>query len=176
MIILVKLFRAERQDIEACFGGILPELIRTTRIGMSDSYIQHGDTSVLLHSAAVAYYSYRLSRKLGLRGLGRRELVRGALLHDYFLYDWHKGSNGNGLHGFSHPATALRNARQDTSITSVEADIISRHMFPLTVIPPASRAGWIICLVDKVCSLYETFNRNIYCELRRYVSGCMLAA
>ena len=173
---MMKFFRANRQDIECCFDGILTDLLRTTRIGLSDSYIQHGDTSVLLHSAAVAYYSYKLSLKLGLRGLKRRELVRGALLHDYFLYDWHKGSNGNGLHGFSHPATALKNAREDTSLTPIEADIISRHMFPLTVIPPASRAGWIICLVDKVCSMYETFNRNIYHELRRYVSGCQLAA
>ena len=169
-----KLFRASREDIEACFGGTLTELLRTTRLGVSDRYIQHGDTSVLLHSAAVAYYSYRLSRKLGLRGLKRRELVRGGLLHDYFLYDWHKGSNGHGLHGFSHPATALANARQDTEISQVEADMIARHMFPLTPVPPKSRAGWIICLVDKVCSVYETFSRNVYTELRSYVRGCQL--
>ena len=171
-----KLLRASRQDIEACFGGTLTELLRTTRLKQSDGFIQHGDTSVLLHSAAVAYYSYRLSRKLGLRGLKRRELVRGGLLHDYFLYDWHKGSNGHGLHGFSHPSTALKNARQDTSVSRVEEDMIARHMFPLTPIPPKSRAGWIICLVDKVCSVYETLFRNVYSELRNYIYGCLLVS
>lgn len=170
-----KLLCTRRQDIEACFGGTLTELLRTTRLGTSDKYIQHGDTSVLLHSAAVAYYSYRLSRKLRLRGVERRELVRGALLHDYFLYDWHKGSNGHGLHGFSHPATALENARRDTTVSRTEADVIARHMFPLTPIPPSSRAGWIICLVDKVCSVYETLFRNVYSELRSYIRVCQLA-
>ena len=40
-------------------------------------------------------------------------LVRGALLHDYFLYDWHQPHKEYGLHGFTHPSTALRNAVQD---------------------------------------------------------------
>lgn len=172
---MVNLFRAGSREIEGCFGGTLTELLRTTRLGRSDGYIQHGDTSVLLHSAAVAYYSYRFSRRLGLlRHLRhKRELIRGALLHDYFLYDWHKYNNEHGLHGFSHPATALSNARRDTEVSPVEANIISRHMFPLTPVPPTCKAGWVICLVDKVCSLYETFNKGIYPELRSYLDSCL---
>ncbi len=173
---MVNMFRASGRDIERCFGGIFTELLSTTRLGLSDSHIQHGDTSVLLHSAAVAYYSFRLSRRLGLLKHLRqkRELLRGALLHDYFLYDWHHYNNENGLHGFSHPSTALANARRDTEVSEVEANIIVRHMFPLTPVPPTCGAGWVICLVDKVCSLYETFNRNIYTELRRYIRRCQL--
>lgn len=169
-----RLFRAGEKEIEGCFGGILTELLRTTRLGLSDSHIQHGDTSVLLHSAAVAYYSYRLSRRLGLlRHLRqKRELIRVALLHDYFLYDWHRYNNENGLHGFSHPATALANARRDTDVSPTEANIIARHMFPLTPVPPTCGAGWVICLVDKVCSIYETFNRGVYGELRSYLRRC----
>ncbi len=165
------LFRADRRDIELCFGDTLTELLRTTRMEMSDRFIQHGDTSVLLHSAAVAYYSFKLSRRLKFAGQ-RRELLRGALLHDYFLYDWHHYNNEFGVHGFCHPATALGNARRDTEVTALEADIIAHHMFPLTPAPPRSRSGWVICMVDKVCSLYETFNRGIYPELRDYIDGC----
>lgn len=166
-----RLFLADRRDIEFCFGGILTELMRNTRMELSEDFVQHGDTSVLLHSVAVAYYSFKLSRKLGLLRF-HRELVRGALLHDYFLYDWHKYNNERGLHGFSHPSTALENARRDTEISPLEADIIARHMFPLTPVPPKSRAAWIVCLVDKVCSVYETFNRGIYPELRSYIDRC----
>ncbi len=168
-----RFFRAERRDIELCFGDMLTELLRGTQMRMSGRFIQHGDTSVLLHSVAVAYYSYKLSRRLRLTG-DRRALIRGALLHDYFLYDWHQYNNEYGLHGFSHPATALRNARRDTNVSPLEADIISRHMFPLTLTPPKSREGWVICLVDKICSVYETFNRGIYPELRSYLNRCRL--
>ncbi len=164
-----RFFRASKIDIENCFEPVLPELMRTTKLNVSDRFIQHGNTSVLLHSLAVAFYSYKLWRKLHLPGKYRRELVRGALLHDYFLYDWHSCKRGKELHGFFHPSTALKNARRDTEVSPLEADIIKKHMFPLTPIPPLSRAGWMICLVDKVCSVYETFNKDVYNELRSYI-------
>ncbi len=166
-----QLFSARRREIETCFGSVLTELLSSTHLNDSDSFIQHGDTTVLLHSVAVAFYSYKLCRRLGIR-VPYRELVRGALLHDYFLYDWHKHDSEHGLHGFSHPATALANARRDTQVSATEANIIARHMFPLTPAPPANRAAWAVCLVDKICSVYETFNHNIYPELRDYIRRC----
>ena len=53
------------------------------------SYVQHGDISVFEHCIAVAYMSVRIARRLNLK-VDKRTLVRGALLHDYFLYDWHE--------------------------------------------------------------------------------------
>lgn len=85
--------------------------------------------------------------------------VRGALLHDYFLYDWHQPHKEYGLHGFTHPSTALRNAVQDFDLNAVERNIIARHMFPLVPIPPRYRESVIVCLADKFCSLNETFSR-----------------
>ena len=61
---------------------------------------------------------------------------------------------------FTHPMTALRNADRDFDLTDTERDIIKKHMFPLTVIPPTCREGWIVCLADKYCSLYETFEKR----------------
>ena len=37
-----------------------------------------------------------------------------------------------------------------------ERNIILRHMWPLTLIPPVTRAGFAIVWADKVCSLEET--------------------
>ena len=86
-------------------------------------------------------------------------LIRGALLHDYFLYDWHKNT-GIKLHGFTHPKKALINARKDFQLTSREENIILRHMFPLTVIPPLFLESWIVCTADKLCAIKETFRIN----------------
>ena len=130
-------------------------------------YIQHGNTSCLLHSIAVSYYSYRLAKFLRLN-IHEKELIRGALLHDYFLYDWHakyKPTRNVGLHGRIHPKIALFNARKDYDINELEADIIARHMFPLTFTPPKYKESIIVCLVDKVLSTYEVFSKNAYTKI-----------
>ena len=89
----------------------------------------------------------------------QRDLVRGALLHDYFLYDWHKKDlkNPHKLHGFYHPGRALRNAKKEYVLTKRQEDIIKKHMWPLTVVPPMCREAWIVTAADKYCSLMETF-------------------
>lgn len=133
-----------------------------SRIETASRYIQHGDTSCLLHMIAVAYYSDRTAGILRLKRIHRRELIIGALLHDYFLYDWHDGSKERRIHGFTHPGIALKNAGEDFKLSVIETDIIKKHMFPLTIIPPKYIESWIVCMVDKVCSLYETFGRNTY--------------
>ena len=86
----------------------------------------------------------------------RQALIRGALLHDYFLYDWHDKANGHHWHGFTHPGTALHNASEDWKLTPVEREIIKKHMFPLTPIPPTCREALLVCLADKICAAKET--------------------
>lgn len=143
----------------------LAEMLDNSRLGKTSEYIQHGDTSCLLHTVAVAYYSGRIAERLGIR-CRENELTRGALLHDYFLYDWHDGEKGRSIHGFTHPSEALKNADSDFRLSPTERDIIKKHMFPLTVVPPACREAWIVCFVDKACSLYETFTKGSYPLLR----------
>lgn len=141
--------------------NILQRISENSHVGEMDGYIQHGDTSCLLHTVAVAYYSMRIAEKLRIP-VHKRELIRGALLHDYFLYDWHDGKPERKIHGFTHPGTAMKNADRDFKLKSLEKGIIKHHMFPLTPVPPTSREAWLVCLVDKACSLYETFGRHNY--------------
>lgn len=131
-------------------------LSQNGRMQRSRNFIQHGSTSVYEHSIRVAYYSLSLAERLHL-DRNRQELVRGALLHDYFLYDWHEKDRSHNLHGFRHPFTALRNAEMDFVLSKRERNIILRHMFPLIPLPPSCLEGWIVCMVDKGCSIYEVF-------------------
>ncbi len=131
---------------------LLSDNFRKTR-----EYIQHGNMTVSSHCINVARYSLKISRKLGI-ACSQRELVRGALLHDYFLYDWHDKEHRNPckLHGLFHPGIALRNASREYDLTAREKDIIKKHMWPLTVVPPRCREAWIVTAADKYCSLMET--------------------
>lgn len=139
--------------------------VRHSRMNIAKNHIQHGNTSVFLHSVAVAYYCYKFSLMTGL-DFKSDELVRGALLHDYFLYDWHTTQGATKLHGFYHPEAALINAEEDFNLTDCEKEIIERHMFPLTLHPPKHRESVLVCLVDKLCSTYEVFSRHTYKRLR----------
>lgn len=121
------------------------------------NYIQHGNTNVYTHSIYVAHLSLSIARKLNLK-IEERSLIRGALLHDFFLYDWHD-KNHPKLHGFKHPYIALENAKERYDLSTKEEDIIKKHMFPLTLIPPRYKESYIICLADKICSLLETFHK-----------------
>ena len=88
--------------------------------------------------------------------IDEKSLIRGALLHDYFLYEWHEKDKSHRLHGFYHPSTALRNAKEDFDLNPIEENMIARHMFPLTPIPPRYKEAWILCLADKYCATVET--------------------
>ena len=139
----------------------LKELNRQGRLQEEKLAKQHGSTSVYQHSINVAYLSLWLAGRLPLR-TDRRALVRGALLHDYFLYDWHIPDKNRPMHGRYHPSAALKNAEQDFDLSDRERDIIKKHMFPLTLTPPAYKESFLVCLVDKGCSVYEIFARKAY--------------
>lgn len=135
------------------------------------NYIQHGDIPVYIHCIEVAKLSIVISKLLKIP-CSKRELIRGALLHDYFLYDWHDKSRENYqiLHGFYHPGIALKNASREYDLTLREKDIIEKHMWPLTIVPPLCREAWIVTTADKYCSILETL------RLRRYHKKVKLRA
>ena len=151
------------------------DILQSPNFQSTRQHIQHGDVTVNEHVMNVARYSVALSDKLHIP-CHRRELIRGALLHDYFLYDWHLPNKANPLklHGFFHPGIALRNALMEYDLTDREKDIIKKHMFPLTVIPPSCRESWIVCCVDKACSVYETMVKNPYPRLRSILNDKMI--
>ena len=64
----------------------LHNLSQKSHLRRMEKFTQHGDTSCLLHTIAVAYYSIKIAEFFGIK-YKKRDLIRGALLHDYFLYD-----------------------------------------------------------------------------------------
>jgi len=136
-----------------------PDILASKNFNSTKKHIQHGTVTVNDHCINVAKHSVILAQFLGIK-YNRKELIRGALLHDYFLYDWHDKDHINPfkLHGFYHPGRALRNATAEYELTDREKDIIRKHMWPMTIIPPVYREGWIVTAADKWVSLMETLH------------------
>ncbi len=147
------------KEYEPFIENVIKQLCKDSRFPQTIQYKQHGSISIYEHSIAVAYMSCWIACKLRFN-VDYAALVRGALLHDYFLYDWHDRSREHRLHAFSHPQKALQNACEDFELTPKEENIILRHMFPVTLIPPCCTESWIVCVADKFCALKETLRMN----------------
>ena len=119
--------------------------------------IKHHDKDIYTHNLSVAWISFLLAKRFGLR-IG--DVVRGALLHDFFFYDWRTFRDKDYIlpHGFSHPVISYKNAvKVFGRLTPVEKDIIVKHMWPLTVVPPRYRESLLVTMVDKAVASREAF-------------------
>ena len=147
----------KRKQAELIVSRIGADILASDNMQLEKSFIQHGQVSVYAHSVAVAVMCVMLAALLKMR-VDRRKLVRGALLHDYFLYDWHIPDRSHRLHGFRHPHTAAENAQRDFELCSVEKNMILSHMFPLGRVLPRHKESVLLCAADKLCATKETFS------------------
>ncbi|MBE6658486.1 MAG: HD domain-containing protein [Ruminococcaceae bacterium] len=143
------------------FVPLVRDILQTEEFRNMKNYKHHIRGNLYDHSVKTAYLCYRHHRRFRLKSdIG--EVVRGALLHDFYLYDLHDKSTRRKFHWFRHPEKALQNAlRKYPDLTPSQRDMIRRHMFPLTPIPPRTKAGWLICFYDKVAAVSDRFGRQI---------------
>ncbi|SCX05069.1 uncharacterized protein SAMN02910339_00783 [Lachnospiraceae bacterium YSD2013] len=154
--------RNHRQDIRKDIRKYGGDILRSDNFKSSAKNIQHSNVSVMKHSMKVAYASMWITRKLRLK-CNKEDLVRGALLHDYFLYDWHDDDHRGlkNLHGFYHPGVALKNAMAEYTLTERQKNIISSHMWPLTFRHiPKCKEAWVVTAADKYVSTMESLRLN----------------
>lgn len=131
------------------------------------AFEHHGvNNSVYDHSVAVAEAACGLAHLMCLSESETASVVRAALLHDFFGYDWHGErfrrylSHFSGIqrithmHGFIHGHIAADRARHMFGLSARECEAIARHMFPLAAMP-RTRIAWIVTLADKAVASKE---------------------
>lgn len=133
-------------------------------------YKHHYGSNRLEHCISVAYYSYLICKFLHLDYIS---VARAGLLHDLFLYDCENKSTRPKFHIWKHPKIALKNAQELFDLNKKECDIILKHMWPITPIPPKYIEGFIVTFVDKYCAFAELskYTKNViaYCFLSLFI-------
>lgn len=144
-----------KKQAENIVKHIGAEILKSDGMQKEKGFLQHGSVSVYRHSLSVAAMCILIAALLRTK-VNKRSLVRGALLHDYFLYDWHVPEKSHKWHGFHHAKRALHNAERDFKLDDVERNMILSHMFPMNMTLPKHKESVILCLADKICALKET--------------------
>lgn len=142
------------------FVSFARDILHSKEFQKMKTYRHHVKGTLYDHSIKVAYLCYRHHKRFGSQN-ELKELVRGALLHDYYLYDLHDGTRSHRFHWFRHPGCALQQALAHyPSLTHTQQDMIKHHMFPLTVVPPTTQGGWLVCFYDKIAAISDRFGRK----------------
>lgn len=136
------------------FFTIIKNFIYTKEFLKLKKFNHHGNISTYSHTIKVAYRCYCFAVKMNIK-INRYELIVAALLHDLYFYDWHDKNNGVHLHGLFHPRKAIINATNIYNISKRIKRHMAHHMFPLTLIPPTTKEGWLICIFDKAAAISD---------------------
>jgi len=154
-----KMDSAEWNDFLEAAGDIY----NSPQLQKLEAFEQHLKINRLQHIRSVAFLSFLVSRKLNLNF---KETARAATMHDLFYYDWREDDLSHKLHGLRHPKFALNNAFYLCgTLTKKEQDIIKRHMWPLTLIPPKYPESYVVTMMDKYCAAIEmAYSTNENCR------------
>lgn len=143
------------------FYDCIKDIVSHPAVLRMKEFYQHCDTDCYEHCLNVAYNNFCICKYLGLDA---RSAARGGMLHDLFLYDWrfHRRKTGDRLHAITHPITAYRNAVKYFQLNKIEKEVITKHMWPVSVIPPRYPETYIICLTDKYCGSMEIADHYLH--------------
>jgi len=144
------------------FNEILKDLLNDPNVLLMKNYKAHGKKDVYTHCLDVAKMAYKINNTFSLKA-DLNTLLTGALLHDFYLYDWHDAKINVKLfemHGYTHPKKACENAIKYFDVDENIQKVIRSHMWPLTFRSfPNSKEAIIVSLADKLCAIKETFIR-----------------
>ena len=145
----MRLSEEERRTLNT----VIAPLERDECVRSMEGFVQHGAVNTLEHCRNVAEVSWWLSRRLNLQ-VDPHTLLTGAMLHDFYLYDWH----GSGWrHSYRHAERARKNATEHFGIDERTQHVIRCHMWPISITHvPHSREAIVVTLADKYVSLHET--------------------
>ncbi|MBN1470162.1 MAG: hypothetical protein JW925_00145 [Syntrophaceae bacterium] len=148
-----------RRPVESEFYEIISDIYEHEEFLKLKQFYHH-NSSIYEHVMKVSYFSYKACKVLNL---DYQSAARGGLLHDFFLYDWRNHDvpdlPEDKFHGIEHPKISVANAEKHFTLNDIEKDIILKHMWPLTLVPPKYKESFIVSFADKYLASREFVNK-----------------
>ena len=129
---------------------------------------------ISMHRGSNCYeHSFKVAKKAIKKSLNRKDVnlevvLLGAILHDYYLYDWRKDRSKLKKHGKNHPGIAIENAIKDFNIPDEVKKVIISHMWPINIKDyPKSKEAKIVSISDKEVTIVESMTTKKYKQKKR---------
>jgi uncharacterized protein len=145
-------------EIALDFIRIISDIPQNSEYRQLKNFTHHMYTTRYQHCLNVAWYSYLIARK---RNLDYISMARGAMLHDFYLYNRPADAPIEGRHSDVHLQIALANAEKYFEVNDVMHDVIVNHMWPTGCERPKTEEGLIITFTDKYCAAMEWCSHQI---------------
>ena len=158
----MKITEQEKQRLENLYQTFLNDekILRMKDISM------HRGSNCYEHSFKVAKKAIRKS--LNKTNVNLEVVLLGAILHDYYLYDWRKDRSKLKKHGKNHPGIAIENAVKDFNIPDEVKKVIKSHMWPINIKAyPKSKEAKIVSISDKEVTIVESMTTKKYKQKKR---------
>ena len=163
----MKITIEEQNRLESIYQAFLNDekILRMKDISM------HRGSNCYLHSFKVAKKA--IKKSLNRKDVNLEVVLLGAILHDYYLYDWRKDRSKLKKHGKNHPSVAINNAVKDFDISEDVKKVIKSHMWPINIKDyPKSKEAKIVSISDKAVTIGESLTSKNYKQkkLDKYLS------
>ena len=142
--------KAKRQFAIKKYLSLCTDLLCDEKVKSMANYRHHKSITTHYHSVYVSFYVMRVCDKLHVSH--EREIVRAALLHDFYLYEWYTEKHEEN-HIFYHPKESVKNIEAHFgALTPRQKNMVLSHMFPTSKVMPRYLGSWILTLTDKCCA------------------------
>ena len=129
---------------------------------------------ISMHRGSNCYeHSFKVAKKAIKRALRHKEvdllvILLGAILHDYYLYDWRTDREMLKHHMSNHPKKAVENAIKDFNISPEVQKVIRTHMWPGNIRDwPNTKEARIVSNADKAICIEEASSSKAF-KAKRY--------
>ncbi len=161
---------AKEQKYIDKYLSLVGDILRDESVKQMKGYQHHRAVTTHFHSTFVSYTVLKMCEKI--KPAEERDIVRAALLHDYYLYEWYTEKHEE-KHIWYHPKQSVKNIEQHFGkLSEMQRNMILAHMFPMSYETPSSLGAWLLTMADKHCATadYTGVSKNfipIYNEINR---------
>ena len=149
----------QKEKLESIYQSFLND----EKILRMKEFSMHRGSNCYEHTFKVvkrAIHHVEISSK---KNINPEVVLVGAILHDYYLYDWRVDRSKLKGHAKHHVQIALENACKDFDISKEVKEVIGTHMWPINIKNyPKSREAKIVSINDKMVALCEAFTSKRY--------------
>lgn len=158
----MKITEEQKQRLEDLYQTFLNDekILRMKDISM------HRGSNCYEHSFKVAKKA--IEKAINMKDVNLEVVLLGAILHDYYLYDWRNDRSKLKKHGQNHPGIAIENAVRDFNISEEVKKVIKTHMWPINIKQfPNTKEAKIVSLADKAVTIGESLSSKSYKKKKR---------